>query len=123
MCASVVAHTYHTEALLLKKSFAFVLLRFYSHAFVGTNQGGIDEQTDGHHHQQGHDALGFFEIERRGQKLRGLEEAKAAFGIYLAFVAGQHLRRWQLGLVQFVRGEYETTVLVNKRLTGRDPRR
>src|SRR5215471_12099718 len=38
MCACVVAHTYHTEALLLKKSFAFVLLRFYSHAFVGTNQ-------------------------------------------------------------------------------------
>src|SRR6516164_4997226 len=41
MCACVVAHTYHTEALLLKKSFAFVLLRFYSHAFVGTNQAGV----------------------------------------------------------------------------------
>ena len=49
--------------------------------------GGIDQQTDGHHHQQGHDALGFFERERRGQKLRVLEETKAAFGMGLPFVA------------------------------------
>jgi hypothetical protein len=28
--------------------------------------GRIDEQTHRHHHQQGHDAFGFFEIERRG---------------------------------------------------------
>src|SRR5678816_107513 len=84
--------------------------------------GRIDEQTDGHHHQQGHDAFGFFEIERRGQKLGVFEEAKAALGIRLPFVSGQHLWRWQLGLVQFVRREDETTVLVDKRLTGRDPR-
>lgn len=30
--------------------------------------------------------------------------------------------RWQLGFVQFVRGEDETTLLVDKRLTGCDPR-
>jgi hypothetical protein len=52
--------------------------------------GGIDEQTDGHHHQQGHDAFGFFERERRGHKLGGFEEAKAACGIRLPFVSGQH---------------------------------
>ncbi len=38
MCWCVVAHTYHTEALLFKTFVAFFLLRFCSHAFVGTNQ-------------------------------------------------------------------------------------
>src|SRR5262252_2605181 len=38
MCACVVAHTYHTEALLLKTFLALFLRRFCSHAFVGTNQ-------------------------------------------------------------------------------------
>ena len=56
--------------------------------------GGIDEQTDGHPHPQGQDALGFFARERRGQNRRGLEDAQAAFGLSLPCVAGQHLRRW-----------------------------
>src|SRR4030095_1997259 len=50
------------------------------------------------------------------------EEAKAALGIRLPLVSGHRLWRWQLGLVQFVRREDETTVLVDKGLTGRDPR-
>jgi len=48
----------------------------------------IDEQTDGHHHQQGHDAFGLFEIERGGEKLGGFEEAKPALRMGLAFIAG-----------------------------------
>src|SRR5215468_1978130 len=40
MCACVVAHTYYTEALLLKTFLALFLRRFCSHAFVGTNQVG-----------------------------------------------------------------------------------
>ena len=53
-------------------------------------QGRIDEQTDGHHHQQGHDAFRFFEIERGGQKLRVFQEAKPAFRPGLPFVAVEH---------------------------------
>src|SRR5262244_822717 len=46
-----------------------------------------DEQTDRHDHQQGHDALGLFKIERRGQKLRVFEEAKSTFRLGLPFVS------------------------------------
>ena len=52
--------------------------------------GRIDEQTDRHDHQQGHDTFGFFQIKRRGQKLGGFEEAKPAFCPGLAFVAIEH---------------------------------
>src|SRR5262249_32957577 len=62
-------------------------------------------------------------IERRGQKLGIFKEAEAALGIRLPFVSGQYLVRGQLDLVEFVRREDETTVLVDTRLTGRDPRR
>ena len=53
-------------------------------------EGRIDEQTDGHHHEQGHDALGLFEIEGGGQKLRVFEEAKPAFRPGLPFIAVEH---------------------------------
>src|SRR5262249_11364618 len=49
--------------------------------------------------------------------------AEAALGIRLPFVSGQDLSRWPLDLVEFVRREDETTVLVDTRLTGREPRR
>ena len=96
---------------------------FLERAANAVRSGGIDEQTDGHHHQQGPDAFGFFERARRGQQLGGFEEAKAACGIRLPCVSGQHHWRWHLGLVQVIRGEDETTVLVDKRLTGCAPRR
>jgi hypothetical protein len=41
-------------------------------------EGRIDASTPRHHHQQGHEALGFFERERGGQTLRGFEEAQPA---------------------------------------------
>jgi hypothetical protein len=50
-------------------------------------EGRIDEQTHCHHPQQGHEALGFFERELGGQKLRGFEEAQPAFHLGLPFVA------------------------------------
>jgi hypothetical protein len=86
-------------------------------------EGRIDEQTHRHHHQQGHDALGFFEVERGGQKLRGFEEAKPAFHVGLPFVSSQHRLGGQLALVQFVRREDKTAVLVDPRLAVREPRR
>jgi hypothetical protein len=54
-------------------------------------QGGIDQQTHRHYHQQRHEPRGFFEIERRGQKARIFEEAKAAFGMLLAFIGLESL--------------------------------
>ena len=86
-------------------------------------EGRIDEQTYRHHHQQGHDALGFFEIERGGQKLRVFEEAKPAFHLGLPFVSIEHRLGGQLALVQFVRREEKTALLVDARLAVREPRR
>lgn len=76
-----------TLALLVWKRCAVLLER----AADAVLSGRIDEQADGHHHQQGHDTCRFFEIERRGQKLGIFEEAEAALGIRLPFVSGQHL--------------------------------
>lgn len=56
-------------------------------------QGRLHQQADGHHHQQRHDAFRLFEIERGGQKLRVFQEAKAAFRLGLAFIAGSQLLR------------------------------
>jgi hypothetical protein len=50
-------------------------------------QSGIDQQTHRQHHQQRHEPLRLFEIERGGQKARILEEPKAACGMLLAFLA------------------------------------
>ena len=86
-------------------------------------EGRIDEQTHRHHHQQGHDTLGFFEVERGGQKLRVFEEAKPTFHVGLPFVSSQHRLGGQLALVQFVRCEDKTAVLVNPCLVVRKPRR
>src|SRR5262245_6713734 len=108
-----------TLALLVWKRRAVLLER----AADAVLSGRIDEQADGHHPQQGHDTLRYFEIQRRGEKLGIFKEAEAALGIRLPFVSGQDLSRWQLDLVAFVRREDETTVLVDTRLTGRDPRR
>ena len=83
-------------------------------------QGRIDEETYRHHHQEGHDALRLFEIEGRGQKAGVFEEAEAAFGMHVAFVAGSHLLGRQLGVIQLIGGEEETTVLVDAVLPGRE---
>ena len=86
-------------------------------------EGRIDEQTHRHHHQQGHDALGFFEGERGGQKWPGFEEAKPACHVGLPLVSSQHRLGGQLALVQCVRREDNTAVLVDPRLAVREPRR
>ena len=70
----------------------------YATAFEGLAdaifQGGLHQPTHRHHHQQGHDPLGFFEIEQRGQKARIFKEPKAAFGVLLTFIAREHCLRW-----------------------------
>ena len=73
-------------AFLVRKG-GLVLLECVADAIL---EGRIDEQTDGHHHQEGHDTCGFFEIQRRGQKLRVFEEAKPTFCPGLTFVAVEH---------------------------------
>src|SRR5712664_1848965 len=80
----------------------------------------IDEQTDGHHHQQGHDAFGLFEIERGGEKLGVFEEAKPALRMGLAFIAGSQFLGGQQGLVACIGCEDETTLLVNEGRSGSD---
>ena len=49
--------------------------------------GGIHQQTHGHHHQQGHDALRLFQIQSRSQKLGVFQASAPALHMYLAFVA------------------------------------
>ena len=82
--------------------------------------GRIDEQTDRHHHQQGHDAFGLLEIERGGQKLWGFHEAKPTFCLGLPFVGVEPLLGRQLGLIQCIGGQDATPVLIDKCLTGRN---
>jgi hypothetical protein len=83
---------------------------------------GIDEQTHRHYHQEGHNALGLFEIEGGGQKLWGFEEAKPAFCPRLPFVSIEHSLGGSLALVQCVRREKKAALLVDARLTVREPR-
>jgi hypothetical protein len=70
-------------ALLVRKGCS-VVLQGVANAVL---QRRIHEQAHRHHHQERHDPLGLFEIQRRGQKAWILEKAKAAFRMPLAFVA------------------------------------
>src|SRR5215510_12810887 len=83
----------------------------------------IDEQTHRHHHQEGHNAFRLFEIEGGGQKLRGCEEAKPAFCPSLPLVSIEHGLGCSLVLVQFIRREKKTALLVDACLPVREPRR
>jgi hypothetical protein len=85
-------------------------------------QGGIHQQTHRHHHQQGHDPLRFFEIERRGQKAWIFAKPKATFGILLAFIALEHLLGGELAVVELVGGEDKTTLRGHECLTGSNRR-
>ena len=86
-------------------------------------EGRIDESTPRHHPQQGHEALGFFERARGGQKLWGFEEAQPAFRPGVPFVSIEHGWGGELVLVQCVRREEQTAVLVHTGLVVREPRR
>ena len=52
---------------------------------------GIDQQDQGHHHQQALDAGGFFHKERGGEKQRLFEETETTFSATLSFVVGQEV--------------------------------
>ena len=82
----------------------------------------IDQQTYRHHHQQGHDPLRLFEIERRGQQEGIFEEATAAFCMRLAFVACEELLGRSRGVVECIGGKDDTTLLLHERLTSRAPK-
>ena len=58
-----------------------------------------------------------------GQKPRVFQEAKPTFGLGLPFVSVEHCLGGELVLVQCVRGEDETALLVDKRPAVRAPRR
>jgi hypothetical protein len=85
-------------------------------------QGGVPQQAHGHHHQQCHDAFRLFEIEGGRQKLRVFQEAKPTFRLGLPFVSIEHGLRGQLALVQVVRREEKTALLVHTRLAVCEPR-
>jgi hypothetical protein len=55
--------------------------------------------------------------------LRVFEEAKPAFRLSLPFVSIEYRLGGQQALVQFVRRENKTALLVDKRLAVREPRR
>jgi hypothetical protein len=82
--------------------------------------GRIDKQTDGHDHQQGHDTFRFFQIPRRGQALRGLEEANPTWCPGLAFGAVEHRLGGSLRLVPCVRREDTPPRLVDAGPMGRE---
>ena len=73
-------------AFVVRKS-GLVVLERVAHAVLS---GRRDEPTDGHHHSQGHDTLGLFEIEGGGQKWRGFEEATSTFRPGLPLIAVEH---------------------------------
>ena len=52
--------------------------------------GRLDEPTDRHDHQPGHDPFGLIQRQRRGQPLRVLAEAKPAGCPGLAFAGVEH---------------------------------
>ena len=62
-----------------------LLFQLLAHPSLGDR---IDQQGQGHYHQQALDARGLFHKEGGGEKEGLLEEAEAAFGAALAFVAG-----------------------------------
>lgn len=85
-------------------------------------QRGIHQHTHGHDHEQRHDALGLFQRPRGGEKLRVLQKSASAFRMHLAFIAFQHRLRRQVGGVELMSGQDETTLLVNEGLAGREGR-
>lgn len=85
-------------------------------------QGGLDEQTHRHHHQQRHDALGCFQREGGGEELRVVQETEPTLSMTLPLVAVEELLRRQLLAVKFGGGQDATTVLVDAGLSGRERR-
>ena len=83
--------------------------------------GRIDAQTDGHHHEQGHDTLGLFEREGGGQKWRVCEETKSTFRPGVPFIAVEHRLGGSLLLIQVVCREDTTALLVEACPTVREP--
>ena len=61
-----------------------VILQCFANAIL---QCCIHQQAHRHHHQERHDPLGLFEIERGGQQAGVFEKTKAAFRQGLAFIA------------------------------------
>jgi hypothetical protein len=86
-------------------------------------EGGIDESTHRHDHQQGHEALGVCAIERGGEPWRGFEEANPAFRLRVPLVSSEHRMGGQQALLQCVRREDTTALRVATRLAVRAPRR
>jgi hypothetical protein len=53
---------------------------------------GVDQQRQGHHHEQSFHPAGFFDKERGDKKQRVFEKPTAAFDVRLPFVGGDALR-------------------------------
>jgi hypothetical protein len=82
--------------------------------------GSIHQQAHGHHHQEGHDPFGLFEIERGGQNLRVFQDTKPTCCVSRPCVSVEHLLGRQRRLIQFIGGQDETPVLIDQRLTRRE---
>ena len=53
---------------------------------------GVDQQRQGHHHEQPFNPAGFFDKERGDKKQRVFQKPKAPFDVRLPFVGGDDLR-------------------------------
>jgi hypothetical protein len=105
----------HRLSLLVGKRRVMVLERLTNPVLSGS----IHQQAHGHHHQEGHDPFGCFEIERGGHNLRVFQETHPTFCVSLPLVSVEHLLGCQRRLIQFRGGQDETPVLINQRLTRR----
>ena len=105
----------HRSAFLVRKRGPMVPER-------GANavlQGRIHQQTHRHDHEECHDALRLFEIQRRGQKLGVFQKTEPTLRLTLAFVAVEECLRGQLLVVKFIGGQDKTTLLGDPRLSSR----
>ena len=99
--------------LLVGKGRLMVFAGFADAIFPGC----VHQQAPRHHHQQRPDRFGFFEVERRGEKLRVLQQSAPAFRLLLGL--GTHATPralCELGIVQFMK---KTTGEMGGMATGR----
>jgi hypothetical protein len=91
-------------ALLIRKR-CLVVLKGLSDTIL---QSRVDQQTQGHHQHQGHDAFRGLQIQRRGHEQGVLEEAKTGLNAVLALVTRQDLGVWEEVGIDIVGGEDKT---------------
>src|SRR5512135_1288782 len=87
------------------------LLLFSQSGTQAVLQGSVDQQAQGHDHEQRHDSLGGLQIKLAGLELRVFQKPETAFRPLLSFIRLQHLEVAQPVALEFVGGQDKTAVL------------